>query len=639
MWCSTSLFLRRAISASLLLGALVLAVGLVEPVQAQPQRYQIDARSTAGTQLSEIDWEDCGLRKGDIDASLSIRPEALAKRSRTANIEVNYSGFTAEARSAFERAVAIWETHIESDVTIRVDASYESLRENVLGAAGPNPDIVGLLDTDEDGNTETFVWSALFDALSGEDQLPGESDIVVRMNSSRDDWHFGEDDAPVDETDFTSVVVHEIAHGLGYLELTDVSGGEGQYGVDFNENGDQTPSIYALFLAQNQADGSIVSLMNENEFPNPSERLADALTSDRIVFDGMEASVTAAQNPGPVPPKLYAPLDFSRGSSIAHLDETTYSIEGPNELMTPVYNGTVRLPGPILCGQLRDMLWPLGSGCRRYFADVFALQFAEDPDPARGRVTLDWTVREDTTINEFVVEKKAFDGAFEPVKQVSSSPVTIDSLGLGIFTFRVRWTKSDGSEATTPTTVQAEFRTRDVTSEVAGRDDQGRAAVELSWDVPPGTEGFTYQIEQRAGASGEFTEVGPSVNQREFTLPRQTPGAYTYRVSASDGDNTVEGKQTADVNISFDGDVYALGPYPNPVRNTATLDLTARTEQSVTVEAYDVTGRRVYSETRRVGTRAPEAVMLSTRGWSSGMYFLRVRGDEFTETRKMVVVK
>jgi len=285
------------------------------------------------------------------------------------------------------------------------------------------------------------------------------------------------------------------------------------------------------------------------------------------------------------------------------------------------------------------MLWPLGSGCRGYFADVFALQFADAPDPASGRVTLSWQVREDTTINDFVIEQKTFDGPFEPVRQVDNPPVTIDSLGLGTFAFRVRWTKSDGSEATTLTSVQTTFRTQNVTSTIGERDDQGRAPVELSWDVPVGTRDFAYHVERRTETDGEFREVA-SVDQQQSTLPRQTPGTYAYRVSASDGDgDTVTGQQTADVNIDFDGAVYTLGPYPNPVRNTASFDLTAQTDQPVTIEVYDVTGKRIYRERRRVEAQAPERVTLRARTWSSGMYFLRVQGSDFTETRKVIVVE
>jgi hypothetical protein len=163
--------------------------------------------------------------------------------------------------------------------------------------------------------------------------------------------------------------------------------------------------------------------------------------------------------------------------------------------------------------------------------------------------------------------------------------------------------------------------------------------VKLSWDVPPGTDGFTYQVERRTGGDGGFSRVA-SLDQKNLTLRRQTPGTYAYRISASDEDgNTVAGKQTTDVRIDFDGPVYALGPYPNPAQNVTSFDLTAQSGQSVTIGIYDVTGKRVYSETRRVEAQSPESITFDTQGWSSGMYFLRIRGEGFVQTRKMIVVQ
>jgi len=95
-----------------------------------------------------------------------------------------------------------------------------------------------------------------------------------------------------------------------------------------------------------------------------------------------------------------------------------------------------------------------------------------------------------------------------------------------------------------------------------------------------------------------------------------------------------------EVQIDFEGDVYALGPYPNPVRGRATLDLTAREDQNVTVEVYDALGRRIYTEDREVRAQAPTPISIDVSQWASGMYFLRLRGESSVgETRKMIVVQ
>jgi hypothetical protein len=58
-------------------------------------------------------------------------------------------------------------------------------------------------------------------------------------------------------------------------------------------------------------------------------------------------------------PKIYAPAAFSLGSSLLHLDESTYPAGSINELMTP-FSGTadaIHDPGPITIGILMDIGW------------------------------------------------------------------------------------------------------------------------------------------------------------------------------------------------------------------------------------------------------------------------------------------
>lgn len=594
------------------------------------------------------DWQDCGLRKIDVNTFTSVRLPKRKQARKAATIDVTYNGFSNEAREAFQRAVDIWETHLDSDVTIRIDATFTDLGDNVLG--GTRPSSVYAVDTDGNGDFDTVFGDALFDAITGEDQGSG-NDIIIEFNEGRDDWHFGEEDAPSGTIDFTSVVLHEIAHGLDYFDVTTVEDdGTGRYGnVDFDGDGnpDGIPYVFTRFLAREPSGGSPVPLTDESEFPNPSQELGDALTSNGVVFDGSRANLTADQSTGPVPPKIYAPASYSVGSSIAHLDESTYSSGSENALMTPRVNTaeTNRLPGPIACGQLADMGWPLGSDCLQYFQDITALQIAGSSESTDASVTLTWEERDKASIQGYAIEQSSFGGDFQEVEAdieqtgASSFKATVDSLGLGQFVFRVRWTNSDGSEG-----VSVQELDRTVTlappSTSVSRDETGRGTVDLSWSVPPGTESgsrtFTYRIEQAPGVGDDYQEVG-STSQKAFTSDRQTPGQYQYRVVAEESGNEVVGNSTS-VDISFEGAVFISGPFPNPVQDQARVELTAKDAQEVSVGIYNTIGQRVYFEERELRLERPTRFSFDSRRWGSGMYFLHVTGEEFTKTRKMVVV-
>ena len=593
-------------------------------------------------------YRDCGLRKSDMDVFVERYPDQAQARgpaNQTATLEVAYSGgFPDDAQAAFQRAVDIWETHISSPVTIRIQANWQSLEPNVLGGAGP---YTVFLSEGEN----TIYGAPLADALSGTDQSPEEPDIFAQFNSSRTDWHFGEGDAPPGTIDFTSVVLHEIAHGLNYIDFFNYNSGTGGYGLDFNGDGqidgeERAAGAFGRLLVEDPPGDASISLTNENQFANPSEALGDALTSEQLFFDGDRSSRGAQQGDGPVPPKIYAPSFFQAGSSIAHLAESTYPPESENALMTPQIGTaeTNRDPGPIVCGQMQDMGWTLGTGCQQFFRDVFALelQAANTTDDSR---TLSWNVGSTANIDEYFVDQMYFDGEFETVREIDASSlsepsVTLDSLGLGVFSFRLRWVRSDGSQGTSLETVQDTINVGNVATEVSGRDEQGRGTVSFSWTEPSGTRpSVRYRVERRLGTSGSFQPV-TTTDQTSYTAEQQTPGRYQYRVRSEDGQGNSIVSTSEDIQVEFEGDVYALGPYPNPVRETATFELTARETQSVTVEVFNALGQRMYSEDRTVDAEVPTRVRIDAGTWGSGLYVLRVQGEGgITETQNMLVVR
>ena len=70
----------------------------------------------------------------DSKAALSGR---LRSNAALSTIQVNYTGFTAEAKTAFQAAIDIWLTQVSSSIPIVVDAQYTDLGNPLLlGQAG-----------------------------------------------------------------------------------------------------------------------------------------------------------------------------------------------------------------------------------------------------------------------------------------------------------------------------------------------------------------------------------------------------------------------------------------------------------------------------------------------------------------------
>ena len=275
--------------------------------------------------------------------SEQISVSAAVINSPTATIDVNYYGFSQEAKNAFEYAVTIWEGWIKSDVAIEVDAYWEDLSQygsGVLGAASPYS-----FKSNFTGATQknTSYAMSLANHLAGEDLNGGSAEIEAWFNSGFSNWYFGTDgEAQKGKFDFTTVVLHELGHGFGLTDFIDYNNGKGSYGN----------TIFESFIVNSNNQ-------NLNTFTNNSQELGAQLTSNNLFFNGVNA--TAANDGKQV--KLYAPSKWEYGSSVAHLDEKTYPKSDKDSLMTPYFKAgeAIHNPGAIALGVLEDLGWDINK--------------------------------------------------------------------------------------------------------------------------------------------------------------------------------------------------------------------------------------------------------------------------------------
>ena len=289
-------------------------------------------------------------------------PEAYLSRfknqsSRTqggATFNVTYQGFSADAKTAFQNAVDIWSSLIQSPVPINVLAIWTPLSSSTpgfetLGSAAP---ISFYANFDGALKINVYYPTALAEKMAGKnlndltlDPNTGAGyEIVARFNSSSN-WDFSPS-GPVasGKVHLTTVVLHELGHGLGIYDSYGDSNGSGSYGL----LGSTAPTLFDVFVES--ALGRILNLTNN------SSLMAASLTSGNVTFN----SPIATSNNSNQKPILFAPTTWQDGSSIAHLDETTYStVGGVNKLMRPqLDNGQVTLnPGPIVLDMFKEMGW------------------------------------------------------------------------------------------------------------------------------------------------------------------------------------------------------------------------------------------------------------------------------------------
>jgi hypothetical protein len=247
---------------------------------------------------------------------------------------------------AFQHAADIWGATLASTVAIRVGASFVPLsctaNSAVLGSAGAND-----IFSDFPGAPKAATWypSALASKLAGADQsVPTDPHIVARFNSRLglfadclpgSGFYLGLDNQAGSQIDLVTVLLHEMAHGLGFQTFTDDETGEQANGI---------PSIWDYYLVDNRSNKLWVEMSD-------AERKASAVSGNGLSWNG--PNVTAAVPAALAPTSVLAISGPAAGGAAGDLEVGDASF-GPPLGSTPVVGQLM----PVI-----DQQTPLGLAC------------------------------------------------------------------------------------------------------------------------------------------------------------------------------------------------------------------------------------------------------------------------------------
>jgi len=314
----------------------------------------------------------------------------LKSTEKKSNIHVTYSLFPQEAKEAFEYAVNIWEQIISSPVPIYMRANWRTMDNNVLGSCGPS---------DYYTDFEGIPIEGLYYPVSVVEKITKKQitdmnspDMTATFNKNVD-WYFGTDgNTPDSLYDFVTVVLHEIAHGLGFTGFFFVNQNLGTYG--YYDIGDAA----AFDQMVEKSTGEV--LIDQEVYENPSEELRKALESNLLY---LESPVTRFNNGGSRA-RLYAPSSWDDGSSVYHLNDLTYRAGDENSLMTHAFGRgeAIHDPGPITEGIMADIGW------KYLFIEFEQLKDKEEVTPLIFDAAIESDFLLDTTSLSVIYSKDSF---------------------------------------------------------------------------------------------------------------------------------------------------------------------------------------------------------------------------------------
>ncbi len=304
----------------------------------------------------------CGI--GEPKPGLVIPAPPISKNpsQNVAIFEVTFTSNVPDvARTSFLRATEIMGSFFNSTIPITVSvAASDDLPPGAL--AGANP---GTFIRDFANAPLINAWYpiALAEKLEQRNIVTNaDFDITVTYNSEVN-WNFTSTNVTSSQFDFITVILHELMHGLGFSGLASVTP---------NDLGSLIfsgfPTAYNTFLENGNGENLL------NNFDSPSVPLALQLTSNNV---SINTESLAAQNEIA---RIFSPFPFDAGSSISHLDQSTFT-NTPHELMRPAISrgAVIHNPGNIALDILYDLGWRKTS-------------IAHQPGPITDDVTMPYVV-------------------------------------------------------------------------------------------------------------------------------------------------------------------------------------------------------------------------------------------------------
>ena len=140
-------------------------------------------------------------------------------------------------------------------------------------------------------------------------------------------------------------------------------------------------------------------------------------------------------------------------------------------------------------------------------------------------------------------------------------------------------------------------------------------------------DGFNRYLGLKFNISGEvhygWAKIKISTDYVAFTITE-----YAYNATAGAAINS--GVVSVEENTS----VTEMTVFPNPVSENATLSFYVNDESEIDFSVYDLNGKLILAESRKIEKPGKQAFQLNVSQWNSGIYFCRVNSS----TLKLSVV-
>lgn len=170
--------------------------------------------------------------------------------------------------------------------------------------------------------------------------------------------------------------------------------------------------------------------------------------------------------------------------------------------------------------------------------------------------------------------------------------------------------------------------------------------VVLKWNTATELNNMGFDIE-RKNENGDFEYVEflrgkgttSEYSSYSFTDKGLNVGKYYYRLKQKDFDGTYDYSKQIEVNVTTPMEYKLEQNYPNPFNPTTRIKYSVKEKNYVSLKVYDVLGNQVANLVDEVKDAGQYELLYNASNLSSGVYYYNLTIDNFSSTKKFVLMK
>lgn len=170
--------------------------------------------------------------------------------------------------------------------------------------------------------------------------------------------------------------------------------------------------------------------------------------------------------------------------------------------------------------------------------------------------------------------------------------------------------------------------------------------VRLNWSTATEINNSGFTIERKTNQTkweniGFVPGFGTSTEPHSYVFndANLNEGKYTYRLKQVDYDGSFEYSNEIEVEVLNPNRYMLTQNYPNPFNPSTTINFSIPNSELVNVIVYNTLGEKVTDLVNTILPAGQHEVIFDAKGFSSGVYLVKMTAGSFTKTIKMNLLK